>query len=376
MKSNKKYSGIVCPNCGGTLSVDESDETLVCQFCGAVHQVADLLDESDEVRAQRIRSDAYKDVELGWQKVESEKIQHAREKQREKEKKEEVAKFKKSLLSKIIIAFTIISWMSCFVAFSGGYTASGVVAVIQTIIYALAWLMGMGIIKEKKRSLHTAVFFVGVLLAIPYISMYSSNPAYFEKKEPIVWSNIALSDVIPAPPNEKGKIRENTKTSLRIYTYGDTAGDYSNYVDQCRQAGFTVDVNEHDSSFDGYNEEGYRLKIDYYDFDGGEINLHLSAPVQFVEMAWPDSPLGKLLPKPESNLLYRQYETEDSLDILVSETSFEEYNLYVSKCIDCGFGMNLYRQNRDFSAESKEQYRLSISYEGNNIMQIRLWKKS
>lgn len=52
-----------CKSCNGVMDVDEDRPILMCPFCGS----KEIILEGDKVTIQRIKSKAYRDVELGIQ---------------------------------------------------------------------------------------------------------------------------------------------------------------------------------------------------------------------------------------------------------------------------------------------------------------------
>lgn len=49
-----------CNDCGGVMNVDQNREILCCPYCGSKA----FVPESDDVKKERIRADAYKDVSI------------------------------------------------------------------------------------------------------------------------------------------------------------------------------------------------------------------------------------------------------------------------------------------------------------------------
>lgn len=54
-----------CKHCEGILDIEEGRDVLFCPYCGS----KELIPESDTVKIERIRTGAYRDVELGKQDV-------------------------------------------------------------------------------------------------------------------------------------------------------------------------------------------------------------------------------------------------------------------------------------------------------------------
>lgn len=67
-----------CKNCGAELSVDSDKTMLFCPYCGTKL----LMIDGDEVKAEKIRADAYREVELAREetKRERDRQEHEREK--------------------------------------------------------------------------------------------------------------------------------------------------------------------------------------------------------------------------------------------------------------------------------------------------------
>lgn len=69
-ESNVKMVHLKCRECNGVMEVDPNTNTLVCPFC----ESKDVIIESDNVKIEQIKSDAYKTVELSKQQHEMDKI--------------------------------------------------------------------------------------------------------------------------------------------------------------------------------------------------------------------------------------------------------------------------------------------------------------
>ena len=110
--NNEKIMHLKCGSCGGTMTVDADRPVLTCPYCGA----SDLINESDNVTIQRVKSKAYRDVQLGQQQttkeIELAKLQAELEKAKKDLKK---AKNDSSASVKMILAFfgmcALIVWI-------------------------------------------------------------------------------------------------------------------------------------------------------------------------------------------------------------------------------------------------------------------------
>lgn len=69
-----------CSQCNGDMTFDSNRKVFICKYCGNVESV----DESDNVQIQRIKSQAYKDVEMARQQTELQKEQMYYDEERKK----------------------------------------------------------------------------------------------------------------------------------------------------------------------------------------------------------------------------------------------------------------------------------------------------
>lgn len=144
VRTEKKTIQLKCKACGGTLTVDEDMPVLVCPFCKS----AELIDESDEVTIQRIKSKAYKDVEFEKLRHETEREQRQFEREQEREQEAEAKRRaydgKHTRLANFCLFLSVVcltSTVNSFTSDNFNYLA-GIITGIQTILFFLAWLNG------------------------------------------------------------------------------------------------------------------------------------------------------------------------------------------------------------------------------------------
>ena len=90
--SSSKIS-FTCPNCGGNTEFNGNAEFVKCPYCEEKYSVSDLLNESDDIRAERIKSNAFVEAEKNKIQLEREKLQHEAEKELKNEEQENAKKF-------------------------------------------------------------------------------------------------------------------------------------------------------------------------------------------------------------------------------------------------------------------------------------------
>lgn len=115
-----------CKNCNGEMDVDEDRPILMCPFCGS----QEIVLEGDKVTIQRIKSKAYKEVELGKQQT----YRDVELGKKELELKGDNNIFKRILISfAIILVGAIIGYFSLRNASLGGLLV-GVVMIVAGVI--------------------------------------------------------------------------------------------------------------------------------------------------------------------------------------------------------------------------------------------------
>lgn len=84
------------------------------------------------------------------------------------------------------------------------------------------------------------------------------------------WSDCQLAKLLPKPNYDFVIIRENIQNSNKSF-FGfeilDAVSTYKmeDYIDKCKEVGFTNDVRESNEYYRAKNKNGYELKITYYD---------------------------------------------------------------------------------------------------------------
>ena len=360
-KEKTQAQSTICSNCGGQLEVNGLQETVECPFCGTSYSVSDLLDESDAVRIEKIKSQTYKEVE-------ADKIKREIEKEKSQEEKEKIQTFKKSKFSKFLLICAIISGLVTLVELSNGISMAGIIALIQTVLYAASWLMGRGILKEKKPNLKNILAIISFVLIIPFF-MFFGGSSGVNHNEKIDWDSIALSEQLPEPKSNKGKILTNSDESLSVYIAKSSENDYNDYISKCKEYGFTIDADNSTSSYEAYDDEGYKLRL-YYTESSEEFHIDLEAPLKMEKIQWPTSNIVSKLPVPKSQVGEINYEHDTSFAVYVGDTTKSDYDEYVSSCINNGFNIDYSKNEKTYWGDDAEGYHVSIEYKGNNTMYI------
>ena len=239
-----------CSKCGAELS----DDTRFCSYCGEKVEVnsSDSVDngvsESDHgetnnqttflpEKEKKSIADNIKDRGVGyWNKLSS--------------------------YEKVTTVALIVFTLMCLIAFIAGKIFAGIIALLSIALTVVALLMKKQIIKTPKSWIHIVALAIAIVLIVPYFSLFGGNGnSSTDKGEKFSWSNLILGEVIPQPKSDVGKIITNTESSLSVYIYKTSTDDFYDYIKACKDKGFTVDAEQLTSSFNAYNESGYKLSL-------------------------------------------------------------------------------------------------------------------
>lgn len=173
------------------------------------------------------------------------------------------------------------------------------------------------------------------------------------------WPSVGLNQYLPIPPTEYGNIKTDDETRFNIEIYQVSSEDFEGYVKNCKEKGFTISTTKTDSVFYAYHAEQYELDIFYWE-DKETMDIFLDAPLKMSEIKWPDSKLVKQIPQPESLTGNIRWENSEYFGVYIANTTPEQYNEYVDRCIEAGFTIDYSRGDKTFHAYNKAGYYLVV----------------
>jgi len=186
---------LTCSTCNGTMEVDPSSQTLFCPYCGS----KEIIKSSDSVEIEKIKTEAYKEVEYAKIKNQNEKEARAEAKAEAKEARDA---YKKSKFSKVTIVFAVIFLLVAFAEFSA-HPLGGIIAIIQGGLLLASWLMGMQIIPEKKKNLHMLLAVIGFILTILlFVCLSDEDDSKNDKQTDEITSTAGASTITQAELDE------------------------------------------------------------------------------------------------------------------------------------------------------------------------------
>ena len=350
-----------CSKCGAELT----DDTKFCSYCGAkVEEDTETLPipQTENKNSDTNEDAGFKDS-FYYEPIPSQKIESKPNKVKEKclEYWNKLSKFGK--LATIGGAVFVIL---ALVAFLAGRIVAGILSIVQIAIVVVAILMKKNIIKVPKSWIPIVALALSFVLIIPYFSLFKINSADYVKYD---WSSVVLAEMLPQPESPYGEIISNTEDYLSLDVTKTTEGQYKEYIEACKDKGFTIDTETTGSFFYAYNAKGYKLSLSYYDYNS-EMHINLDSAMEMETITWPDSEMAKLLPVPKSTTGKIYSNDEDGFSVYIGNTTIDEYNAYVKACEEKGFTVDAQKKDKTFSAKNADSYKLSVDYKGNNVIYI------
>lgn len=350
-----------CKNCGGTMNYDREQSVLLCPFCGA----KEIVIEDEDITIARIRSDAYKEIEL--KKLEQQG------KLKKNRNRAGTGTQKSGCFGAAILLMSICCFFLGFAAGAAGDSLCSFIAVVQGILFLFSWMLMKGIIK-KPAVRFTIPLTAALILIVPFCIAITdiSSGGYDPPDSPYTWPAGSIADVIPQPEGEFGTLYYQSEESMSLDVEMNSLTDFREYINECKDRGFTVDVNSGNTGFSAYNEEGYHVDLYYYESQN-YMSISLDAPIRMTKFRWPTSDIAQTIPAPVSDYGAISWENSTGFSIYVGNTTEEEFEEYCSACMDAGYTADYSRGKGYLNAADENGNELSIYYEGNKTMRIHLY---
>ena len=320
---------INCPECKKEIS----DQSVNCPNCG--YPMKSWHDESSKTESKK----NFKDI---WNKLD--------------------------VYERIIVVAIIVFAIMTIIAFVFGKTASAIFSIISIVLIVVSYLLKKEIIKAPKSWLNIVALALAFVLIIPYVGNYKQNYGRAEKFE---WSAIVLNEIIPEPDSLFGEINSNSSECFSVDLYKVDKNDFSNYVEDCLEKGFTIDAEQLSDTFCAFNDEGYKISVTY-SVENKCISIVLETPESYDTFEWPTTGLATVLPMPKSNVGKIEQYDEKCCSIYISQMTFDDYKAYVSECSKIGFNVETLNDKKFYSAKNADGYKISVEYEGNNVIHIKI----
>ncbi len=225
----------------------------------------------------------------------------------------------------------------------------------------------------KDTDKYTAYNSIGYKLELQH---WSSERLDINLKAPLVgdenfeWPSHAFADLVPRQDGKTGTVETANDDTLKIILYDVLSSEVKFYISECESAGFTIDAEKKDTSFNGFNADGYELSVSYNEMKA--MSITINAPIQMTEISWPSSGPAKLIPKPSFSVGKISSDYDWAFSVYLGDMTIDDFNAYVDKCIDKGFEKD-YRSEHYFSADKGDDISLTVEYVGFNTIVIRIY---
>lgn len=346
-----------CSNCGAELS----DDTKFCSYCGK--KIEETVSASST--AQKMQN-LFESMANESKKVNVEKTNDKKSMADKVKQKGVDAWNTLSIYGKITtIAITVFVFL-CIIAFLFGKTFAAIITILQIVLTVIALLMKKQIIKVPKNWLYIIALTFAIILLIPYVYLFKSD---YENIKRFKWSDVVLSDTVPKTKSRSGEILINSMDHLSLDVYGISQNQYDDYIENCKEMGFIVDAEQLETTFTAYNDSGYKLSLYYYTSDS-TMHIGLDAAYQYGTIVWSDDGLATMIPVPKSAVGEISKDDENGFLAYVANTPIDDFNSYIALCVEKGFIVDSHNSEKVYSAKNSEGYRLSVEYQGNNVICI------
>lgn len=99
-----------------------------------------------------------------------------------------------------------------------------------------------------------------------YYDCSNKSYSYESETEPVdEWPKGELGKKIPKPDAKHITSNEDDDMGFTFDAYGLTIDDFNQYVEQCKESGYTENEDSHDGFYTADSKDGYNVRLTYYD---------------------------------------------------------------------------------------------------------------
>ena len=225
--------------------------------------------------------------------------------------------------------------------------------------------------RKKPGCLATIGIILIVLIVIAGVgtSINNHNKQVEYENQTFTWPTSGLATLLPEPATNKGQIISSNDTSLSVEVHGCDEASYSAYLKQCQDAGFTVEASSSSDSYDAYDEEGNKLRLNLYK-STDEMDIVLNKAEEFDSLVWPTTGLAANLPTPASTMGKIITDSSSAWKATMGQTDKAAYKAYVEEVFAAGFDQNYDKGDESFTADNTDGLHVEIRYAGANTMSV------
>lgn len=225
--------------------------------------------------------------------------------------------------------------------------------------------------RKKPGCLATIGIILIVLIVIAGVgtTINNHNKQVEYENQTFTWPTSGLATLLPEPATNKGQIISSNDTSLSVEVRGCDEASYSAYLKQCQDAGFTVEASTNSSSYDAYDEEGNKLRLNLYK-STDEMDIALDKAEEFDSLVWPTTGLAANLPAPASTMGKIITDSSSAWKATMGQTDKAAYRAYVEEVFAAGFDQNYDKGDESFTADNTDGLHVEVRYTGANTMSV------
>ena len=366
-----KLIKIKCENCGSMLEFNEDLDKISCNYCGAVNIIDDEATKIKRIEEAKLK--ARKDNHEQDLKEKEDMLNQEIELQKKKEEIDSKDKFKKGKWPKRIIIMIVICAIFTYLSFTSGKMLTGIIGIVQIASFVVGYLLGMNIIKEKFKSMHSLFIVLGFILIIPFLSTYGNSGSSFTNRncKSIDWDDIHYNELLVKKDDIDGEIISNGSYGVYIKLCNISKNDYKKYKEDIVKKGYEYDSDYDEKRYNAYNLDGYHIDLSYDERDK-KLSIDLDVPDKIGEFTWPISGVATTIPKTKSKNGNIYKSESDSFIISVYKTTKLDFNNYVDECKKVGYDIDYNKRDTFYSAKNESGNVLNITYVEGNIIRIEL----
>lgn len=175
--------------------------------------------------------------------------------------------------------------------------------------------------------------------------------------------------IIPKPSSKYGEVEKNLSGEVNATIYKVDSEAFTSYVKELQKDGFSIDEEVTGSSFEAYNDKGYKVRVSHYN-SSNEMHLYLEMPIKLSNEDTSNIKYIDLVPSISSDKVNIINQSDRYFDIYVGDYNLEKYSNYVNLCINLGYDVDYDKSEKYFSAFNASGDKVIIKYVGFNIMKI------
>lgn len=209
---------------------------------------------------------------------------------------------------------------------------------------------------------------IGVAVVVLLVVLVRMVGCGGSRADSISWPSSGLATMLPEPKSPKGTLWENSDKEFSVSLEELDAKTQSEYIESCKEKGFTVDAVSETSSYVAYNDEGYKLDLSFISDES--LSIDLTAPVKMDKIAWPTAGPAAQVPAPSSLKGKIENDRDDYFSVKIGSMDEAAFSAYAAQCRDAGFNVDYSMGDKLFTAKNAAGYSVRIEYQGNKIVEI------